>query len=305
MENRQKKSIVLYIITIIIAMSVFIFIQIRIGSIQEQDTLLVTQLSAQSHSQMMGYVVQTQKGKTIVIDGGTKEDASNLENYVLQYGGKVDAWFLTHPHQDHVGAFTKIFSEEEPKITVENIYCSVNSLSWYEQYDSTRKEEIEEFLTVLETMKGKVKQPNLHEVITIDNVTCKILGIKNPEITNNAGNNSSMVIQMQVADKKILFLGDTGEESSAKLIQNNSVEDLQCQIVQMAHHGQSGATKELYTIIQPKVCLWPTTQWLWNNDAGTGEDSGPWKTKETRAWMQELGVKQHIIAKDGDVTIQI
>ena len=88
MKNSQKKSIFLYIVTIIISISVLIFIQTRIWNSQEEDTILFTQLSAQSHSQMMGYIVQTQNGKTIVVDGGTKEDASNLENYVLQYGRK-------------------------------------------------------------------------------------------------------------------------------------------------------------------------------------------------------------------------
>lgn len=41
----------------------------------------------------------------------------------------------------------------------------------------------------------------------------------------------------------------------------------------MSHHGQQGATKELYECINPKICLWPTTDWLWNNDDGNGIDS--------------------------------
>ena len=53
----------------------------------------------------------------------------------------------------------------------------------------------------------------LNQKMTIDNVSCEILGVKNPEITENAYNNSSMVIKMNVNNKSILFLADTGVES--------------------------------------------------------------------------------------------
>lgn len=64
-------------------------------------------------------------------------------------------------------------------------------------------------------------------------------------------------------------------------------------------------TEELYKIINPKICLWPTPQWLWDNNSGSGEDSGNWKTKETRKWIENLKVKQNIIEKDGNKTIKI
>ena len=67
--------------------------------------------------------------------------------------------------------------------------------------------------------------------------------------------------------------------------------------------GQNGAGKEVYEAISPIICLWPTTEWLWNNDSGTGYDSGPWKTIETREWINEIGVEQNYIEKDGDVTL--
>ena len=62
-----------------------------------------------------------------------------------------------------------------------------------------------------------------------------------------------MVIRMQVNNKTILFLGDTGKESSEKLIKEQPQKELKADIVQMAHHGQNGATEELYKIIQKFV----------------------------------------------------
>ena len=73
----------------------------------------------------------------------------------------------------------------------------------------------------------------------------------------------------------------------------------------MSHHGQDGADKQLYAIINPEVCLWPTPEWLWNNDNGGGYNSGTWQTLETRKWMNEIGVPRHYVEKDGDITLKI
>ena len=68
----------------------------------------------------------------------------------------------------------------------------------------------------------------------------------------------------------------------------------------MAHHGQQGVTKEFYAVASPTVCLWPTPDWLWDNNAGgRGKNTGPWKTLETRAWMEEMGIDKHYVSKDG------
>ena len=170
---------------------------------------------------------------------------------------------------------------------------SINTKEWYLKNDTSRIEDTENFFEVIENeeLQDKVIEPQVNDKIQIDNITTEILGIKNPEITVNATNNSSMVIKIKVNNKKILFLGDTGVESSEKLIKGQG-NNLRADIVQMAHHGQNGATEELYKIVQPKICLWPTPEWLWNNNSNGTEDSGPWKTKETRKWMEKLKVKQ-------------
>ena len=46
--------------------------------------------------------------KNIVVDGGTKEDSNNLQQYIKDAGGTVNAWFITHPHKDHAGAIIDI-----------------------------------------------------------------------------------------------------------------------------------------------------------------------------------------------------
>lgn len=297
-ENKRK------IINTLIVLTALLIIILNFSYIKYSNGLTLIQLHDNSPRQMMGYILKT-KNNTVVIDGGLKEDAQNLiDNINRVGGGKVDTWFLTHPHMDHVQAFMEIVKTTD--IQIGKIYVSLNDLEWYEKHDSTRIEEIKLFLEILKSdkIKEKVEEVHLNQIIKIDNLECEILGIKNPEITDNAGNNSSMVIKMHINDKSMLFLADTGKESGEKLLQTQK-DKLKSDIVQMAHHGQGGVNKDVYETIMPKICLWPTPEWLWNNDSGTGYNTGNWTTLETRSWMEELGVEKHFIEMDGDVSFRV
>lgn len=295
----NKKKIALIVVIVIMFLSVLAYV-----IYQKQGQIELTQLSNKTHSQMMGYVIHTKNDKTIVIDGGTEGDADNLIKYINNYGGKVDAWFVTHLHIDHMGALSKII--EETSIPIEKIYVSMNDISWYEKNDSECIEEVNTFMNAIKNTRisNKIEEPNINEIINIDRLKFEILGTKNEEITTNAGNNSSMIVKLYVNNRTILFLGDLGVEGGEKFLktQGNKVKS---DIVQMAHHGQNGVNKEVYERIKPKICLWPTPEWLWNNDGGTGENSGPWKTVEVRKWIEDMGVKKNYVEKDGDITLNI
>ena len=287
-------------ITLIIIVCVF-----SIGIIQVKNkTIELIQLAQIEDRQSMGYLIKTKNNKLIAIDGGLKENTQNLIDNINENGGKVDYWFLTHVHDDHLGAFVEIVKNTD--IQIDNIYVSLNDLSWYEQYESSRIDFTKEFFQTLENEKirDKIHNPQLNEIINIDGIKAEILGISNPEFTENAGNEQSMVIKFDTGKTTILILGDTGVKSSEKLIETQK-DKLKSDIVQVAHHGQAGATEELYKLIDPKICLWPTPTWLWNNDAGSGENTGNWKTFETRQWLENLNVQQNYIGKDGNVTIEI
>ena len=294
----MKNKKILLIITIL-----FIITTIIIG-VKNIKHIVIIQLSNQSHRQMMGYIIKTENEKLIIIDGGTTDDTENLVNQINKNGSKVDYWFITHAHDDHAGAFTEIVNNTD--IEIKNVYISLNDFSWYEQNELARAEFSKKLIDIVKLgrIKDVVHEPSVNEKFKIDNLNVEILGIRNPEITENAGNEQSMVIKFNTNKSSLLILGDTGVQSSKKLLDTQK-DKLKSDIVQMAHHGQAGATKELYEAISPKVCLWPTPEWLWNNDNGSGYNSGDWKTIETRKWMKDLGVIKNYVEKDGDISIWI
>ena len=56
---------------------------------------------------------------------------------------------------------------------------------------------------------------------------------------------------------------------------------LKCDYVQLAHHGQSGGSFDLYKLTNAKYALWCAPKWLFDNDTGTGPESGPYTSKVT------------------------
>ena len=301
-KNNIKKYVAI-VLVIVAILSVAIYIKNR-----PQAQIELTQISSDTGNRMMGYVIRTYDNKTIVIDGGLRADSAKLLNKIKEYGNDVDYWIITHPHQDHAGAFNDIIENHNSELNIKELIYTANDVEWYKNTsDADRIGEIEEFYKSLENEKVKSikREPQIGEKIKISsNINIEILGVKNPEITENAINNSSMVFKMYVNNTSILFLGDTGTESSEKLIKTYG-NKLKSDIVQMAHHGQAGGTEELYKIIDPKICLWPTPEWLWDNNSGGGYNSGTWKTLETRKWIEEIGVNTNYIAKDGNITITI
>ena len=58
--------------------------------------------------------------------------------------------------------------------------------------------------------------------------------------------------------------------------------------------------EDVYKAISPKIALWPTPQWLWTNQNGTGQ----FKTLETRQWIQRIRSKNYVTA-DGDICLDL
>ena len=136
MKNKKR----IFLTTIILIIIVVIF---GVWKLNLKTTTL-EQLKNSGHSQMMGYIIKTDNDKIIVIDGGTSDDTENLLQKINEYTGKVDYWFITHPHIDHAGAFEIISQNDEIKI--DNIYMSITDKDWYISNEPSREVDINEFL---------------------------------------------------------------------------------------------------------------------------------------------------------------
>lgn len=259
-------------------------------------------LGSTTGAQNLSIVIKSPNGKLIVIDGGWEADVDKLSSLILQQGGKVDAWLITHPHEDHVGALCAILNDSARKIKIDKIYCSLATPEWYRQVSPTGAGIADQLLNAFTKLPVGTVTNNVGRgtEINIDDVNIRVLNNRGV-YTYNGVNNSSLVYKIRVSGQSILILGDLAYDGGKDLIKTCTAAELKSDIVQMAHHGQQGVDQDAYALIAPTTCLWPTPAWLWDNDNGGGVGSGPWGTLTTRAWLDALGVKDNRSLKDGDV----
>ena len=185
---------------------------------------------------------------------------------------------------------------------IDVIYASLPDEDWVAKHEPkppTHLESVRAFHRAVQKSGFKLMEPLVGQEIRIDGVLIEILGVKNPEITSNAINNSSLVLRVSDAKKSVLFPGDLGVEGGQKLLESAFRNRLRADYIQMSHHGQRGVDLDFYRVVSPTACLWPTPQWLWENDSGNGPGSGPWETLTVRKWMRELGVQTHYVSAFG------
>tara|TARA_R110002074_G_scaffold178220_4_gene341770 strand:- start:15548 stop:16465 length:918 start_codon:yes stop_codon:yes gene_type:complete len=245
----------------------------------------------------MGYILRMDDSKLIVVDGGTEEISELVYNYIMQLGGTVHYWILTHPHKDHVGALNHLLLKKS-NIIIDKVLHTRLDLELIKIHEPSSHSFIKDFYAILEDSGIQQLDPLIGEKLDLgEGVGLRILGNRNPDIVANIVNNSSLVFQITSKSKTVLFTGDLGVEGGNRVLQNNDPEILRSTHVQMAHHGQDGVTKEFYEVVNAKTALWPTPLWLWeNNIDAKGINTGPWKTLIVKNWMDDLRIAQNIVA---------
>lgn len=262
-------------------------------------------LNSATNSQMMSYVIKTKNGKLIVVDGGLPQDEPHLVETIKSYGGEVSAWILSHPHSDHGGAFTKLAENGFEGIKIDNFYYNIREQAWYDKYEKYRADMVNTIRNSIAKLPAGVSHiTSKGEVYYVDGVAIHVLN--DPYwIESNSINNSSVVFRLDFDNgTRVLFLGDMGPAAGERLKADVPASELKADIVQMAHHGQYGVNKDVYEIIAPKVAMWNAPEWLWDNDGGSGYNTGSYKTLEVRSWMDEIGAKTNYVIKDGDQTVK-
>ncbi len=259
------------------------------------------QLPSQHGPQMMGYVLRTDSGEVVVFDGGWAQEAPYLVDIIKkECGGKVDAWFLTHAHIDHCGALAEICSKAElrDQIEIKDLYYNFPPQEWLDKYEPGSVKDTKTILDGLAQFKGAVHVPTPGQIFQYGPLKTECLNDFDLELTMNCINNSTIIYRLDVDGKSILILGDLGYEGGDRVLKLQG-DKLSCDFCQMAHHGQQGVRRSFYEVVKPSYTLWCTPDWLWRNDTGKGDGSGPFKTCDTRIWCAELGVKEYFVMRDG------
>ena len=262
-------------------------------------------------NQIMSYMIKTKNNKLIMLDGGEKSDYKQIIALAKHLTGDevpvIEAWYFSHSHSDHVNAFTALLAEAKDALEIKKVYHHITSEEYMETYEPGNKVSYQTFTRALR----KFDATGEHIVVveegqkfTHDGIEVEVLLIPDETLEPMAGvaiNEASVVYRMTIDGQSVLFLGDIYEQSGSRLLQKYG-NALKSDVVQMAHHGSQGAQRGVYVKIAPKICLWPSPEFMWDpyNQKDGGSTTFALETVELHAYMtNDLNVKTHIIAKDG------
>lgn len=261
-------------------------------------------LSNRGFSQMLGTVFVSPEGRVAVVDGGDVADAEALGRLLQELGGTVERWFFTHNHSDHWGALHGLMTRHPellPKI--KSLHYSFPPEDWFKLHEPDCNAPSSNFRGQLQKHRFWPHPLKKGEIYDLGGLTFEVLNDYDLSITRNACNNSSICLSVKMGGKSILVTGDLGAEMSDKLVREIP-DRLPHDVVFMSHHGQYGATRAFYAAVRPKVAIWPTTDWLWDNVAFTGNrcaGSGTFQINYVKCWLQDLKVKeQYVCTRDWD-----
>ena len=217
----------------------------------------VTQYGSEGENQMMCYTITNPKGQLVIIDGGWDTDADALREIIEEHHGHVDAWVITHPHPDHVGAFNAIMAANvDGAVVVDRIYTVPVNRERYQEtarsYDVIDAYEI--FYTLTKDADNVVylKENDTFDLIGLKATVLHSWDDDVDALPDHLCNDGSLMFRIEGAKESMLFCADVQSEMEEFIVSEHQ-DELQADYVQLGHHGNWGLTTDFYDLINPKA----------------------------------------------------
>ncbi len=239
-----------------------------------EDDLVITQYGNNEYGQpSMFYTIEDMDGHLVVVDGGNADEADFVMSRIRLNGNHVDAWILTHPHPDHIGAFNEIYRNyvlgDGEHITIDNIYAIDIPSDYYNEIAQPWDDisTFNEFVQLADTMNNLtyVERGETYDVGRISFEVYNTFTDESYDIpTGSLPNACTMVLEVFTPSgddgESMLFLGDL-EQGNADLIAGLFGDELQADYVQAAHHGQN-VDYPFYELIGAHTATVDAPEWL-------------------------------------------
>lgn len=254
--------------------------------------------------QQLSALVRSSDGGVIVIDGGAANDSAHLLRVIKENGGRVDAWLITHCHDDHVGALTDILANHRGEVDIRGIYYCFPEYQWFHQVEPERTGALDALSAQLASLPEDMRHGTLSRgqvIYVTEKLSARVLNAPVKSYDSFAVNSSSVMYDITVDGKHLVILGDMGQTVGSNLLKSGTFDGISCDYVQMAHHGQGGVGEEVYRRLAPKNCIWNTPAWLYYAEPGNPNCYLTWQTK---GWMTGICTGKNYCTAAGDVLIR-
>ncbi|MBR5227116.1 MAG: DNA internalization-related competence protein ComEC/Rec2 [Clostridia bacterium] len=182
-----------------------------------------------------------------VIDAGSLNESvalNAIDNYLEKIAIKtLDFIAISHFDKDHISSIVEIIEKYEVNTVIYSKPLEVNKA-------------YNEIINVINAKKINSYIVKKGDKITFKEVVLRILSpFENCTIQDKSTNNSnSIVLQIEVKDKKFLFMGDATIATEKVLLEKQNLEKVD--LVMIGHHGSKDATSEKFIeSIKPNTAI--------------------------------------------------
>lgn len=245
------------------------------------------------------HLIQTSKGKNILIDTGHLDPARKALVPLLQSKGikKIDTVFITHPHKDHYLGLLAIL---ESGIPIETVYmndigrkeCEAEMplACDFEEIVSYRAMLKDNRVTVLEAKAGMVFDLGLGSSLKM---LYAFDGVNTP-VGRTDINDMSHIMLLKHGFNTALFTGDLNAKLGAYLAKEGK--DLKVDILKLPHHGTEGAPPDaFFDAVSPKAALVPSPALLWCTP----------RSARMKNWVESRKIPTYVNGFSGHVTVKM
>ena len=188
----------------------------------------------------MGYLLVTDGGRLIMIDGGFDEDAETLLSLMKSATGQetptVDLWIVTHPHGDHYYALRRLAGEDmRCKLSVKRLAYRFPA-DFTDRGGNTCLGDAREMRRVADVFGAEAITPEVDEHISIDGLDLHFLYVPYDVSGLNNFNQLSLIFRITGSEQSVMITGDAFHKSLNEVTVRYG-SSLRSDILQMPHHG--------------------------------------------------------------------